>query len=263
MHFFNIYRWANLVADSPQETTRNEWLYKYGAFGRLNGLWFPCTVTGYTTIGEPANVMPIRIATYNQDLYPKTKVNVSDMDVLYCVFNDGESIQRYCFKAVERKMLTSQMLNGALQRSLNTEIVTAPTRLIQQIKDAINNLSKGKIRVVNTQIKDDISVIELPHTANLLENLWNSNDYAVQEISQLLGMSFNPQSGKRTRLVTGELLGDRDITLANRNLIVSRLISASKKFGESVEHISDKIDELDRGLGTGGGVRDIVQTTID
>lgn len=251
---YNIYVWDNLVEDSPQAQTRNQWLFKYGAFARFRGLWFPCKVINYTTIGEPAQVQPIRIATMNQHIYPPGLVNVSALDVLYVVFNDGLSIEMYINKAMARKELTTTMLDSALRRSINTEIITAPKRLIQQIKMALNSLVKGEIRVVDTLHKDDITVINLPQTADVLEKLWNSNDWAMQEVSQLLGLSFNPAHGKKERMVKSELLGDRDITIMNRDMITSRLQKSAKGFNESIEHISNYIDTLDRGLLYKGGI---------
>lgn len=253
---YNIYIWDKLVTDSPQAQTRNQWLYYYGAFARHNGLWFPCTVQNFTTIGEPFQVLPVRIATMNQDLYPHGTVRVSDLDVLYCIFNNGMSIQQYIQSAMNRKELTTTVLDGALIRSLNTEIITAPKRLIQQVKMAVNARFKGDVRVVDTSHKDEISVINLPNTADILEKLWNSNDWAMQEVSQLLGLSFNPAHGKKERMVKSELLGDRDITIMNRDNITSRLQKSAKDFGESVEHISNYIDTLDRGLIYKGGAMD-------
>lgn len=250
---YNIYVWDNLVEDSPQPQTRNQWLYKYGAFARYKGLWFPCKVQNYSTIGEPFQVTPVRVATMNQEIYPHGLVNVTDLDVLYSVFNDGLSIEQYIYVAMSRKELTTKMLDSALLRSINTEIITSPKRLIQQIKMALNTLTKGQIRVVDTVHKDDISVIPLPNTADLLEKLWNSNDWAMQEVSQLLGLSFNPAHGKKERMVKSELLGDRDITLMNRDKISSRLQKSAKEFNESVEHMSNYIDTLDRGLVYKGG----------
>lgn len=253
---YNIYIWDKLVKDSPQAQTRNQWLYKYGAFARFNGLWFPCMVQNYTTIGEPFQVLPIRIATMNQDIYPHGLINVNELDVLYTIFNNGLSIEAYIMDAMDRKALTNRVLDGALRRSLNTEIITAPKKLIQQIKMAMNSMFKGEIRVVDTSLKDDISVIPLPNTVDILEKLWNSNDWAMQEISQLLGLSFNPAHGKKERMVKSELLGDRDITIMNRDNLTSRLKKSSIEFKESVEHISNYIDTLDRGLIYKGGVVD-------
>lgn len=250
---YNIYIWDNLKDDSPQSQTRNQWLYKYGSFARYKGLWFPCTIQMFSTIGEPFQVTPIRIANMNQDIYPSGVVLVSELDVLYSVFNDGLSIEQYISVAMTRKELTNTMLNSALVRSINTEIITAPNRLIQQIKQALNTLSRGQIRIVNTLNKEDISVIPLPNTADLLEKLWNSNDWAMQEISQLIGLSFNPAHGKKERMVKSELLGDRDLTIMNRDKITSRLQKSAKEFKESIEHISNYIDTLDRGLSYKGG----------
>lgn len=251
---YNIYIWDNLKDDSPQSQTRNQWLYKYGAFARYRGLWFPCTVVNYSTIGEPFQVMPIRIATMNQSIYPHGMVRVDELDVLYSVFNDGLSIEQYISVALSRKELTNKMLDSALLRSVNTEIITSPSRLMQQIKQALNSLSRGQVRIINTVNKDDISVIPLPNTADLLEKLWNSNDWAMQEISQLIGLSFNPAHGKKERMVKSELLGDRDLTIMNRDKITTRLQKSAKEFSESIEHISNYIDTLDRGLNYKGGV---------
>src|SRR5690606_35031621 len=116
------------------------------------------------------------------------------------------------------------------------EIISAPTKLIRQIKEAVNRIWKGEIRIVNTHNKDDINVIDLPHTADIIEKLWNSNDWALQEISQLLGITYNPSHGKKERLIQHEVFGDRDITIMNREMLTSRLITSAEKFGEKVYH---------------------------
>jgi len=252
MQLFSLYKWENLVADSPHPQTRNEWLFKYGAFGRLNGLWFPCRISNFSTIGEPATVIPVPIASFNRSIYPSKSVPAADMDVLYTVFANGTSLEAYCYSALYRKNITTKMLDGALARSLNTEIITAPKRLITQIKRAINAVRKNEIRVVDTTIKDSVQIIEIPRTAEILEKLWNSNDYALQELSQVLGISYNPQPHKKSRMITGELLGDRDITIMNREMITSRLQTAAAAFGEKVTHISTFIDTLDRHLSYDG-----------
>lgn len=248
---YYLYNWEDLKPDSPQAQTRNEWLYRYGAFARYNGLWFPCRVMGFTTIGEPAQVLTIPIATMNQSIYPQGAVNAKDLDVLYSVFNDGMSIEVYIQGAQKRKMITNVMLDGALRKSLDTSLITAPTRLMQQIKTAVNKLWKGELHVINNAVKDDINVIELPRTAEILEKLWNSNDWALQEISQLLGISFNPSHGKKERMLQNEMLGDRDLTIMNREKITTRLITSAEKFGEKVSHISTHVDTIDRGLSYG------------
>lgn len=251
---YNIYIWDNLKEDSPQAQTRNKWLFQYGAFARYNGLWFPCKVQNYTTTGEPFSVLPHRIATMNQDVYPSGSVQVSELDVLYSIFNDGMSLENYILPALNRRKITTMMLDSALMRSVNTEIITAPRQLLQQIKNAINSLKRGEVRIVTTKTGEEINMVELPNTSKILEELWNSNDWAMQEISQLLGLSFNPSHGKKERLIQGELMGDRDITIVNRDLIISRLSKSAFEFGEKIEHISNYIDTLDRGLVYKGGV---------
>src|SRR5690606_18674064 len=113
-------------------------------------------------------------------IYPQGMISTKDLDVLYSVFSNGMSIEYYVTEALNRKKLTTKMLDGALIRSLNTELITAPTRLIQQIKQAINRVWKGDIRVINTDNKHDTNVIQLRQTADILVELWNSNDCAMQ-----------------------------------------------------------------------------------
>lgn len=249
--FYYLYKWDKLVPDSPQAQTRNDWLYKYGAFARYRGLWFPCRVMNYNTIGDPAQVLAVPIATFNADLYPRGAVNTSDLDVLYTVFADGRSIESYIQKSIYRKRTTDRMLNGALRRSLNTELLYAPKRLMRQVKKAVNREDKQETFVLELNNKDEIGVIPLPRTIEIVEKLWNSNDWAVQELSQLLGISYNPAHGKKERMLTNELLGDRDLTIMNREMITSRLIHAAEKFGEMVTHISTEIDTVDRNLSYG------------
>lgn len=245
---FYLYKWTDLKEDSPQAQTRNQWLYKYGAFARMNGLWFPCKILRHNTIGEPATLTVIPLATVNMDIYPKGEINVDECEVLYSVFNNGMSIQAYIQRAIARKNITDKMLNAALKRSLNTELLFAPKRLLKDVKRAANREDKEESFVLTTNNKDEIGAIELPLTANIIEKLWNSHDWAMQEISQLLGISYNPAHGKKERMIQNELLGDRDLTIMNREMITSRLITAAKKFGESVTHISTEVDTIDRNL---------------
>lgn len=245
---FYLYKWTDLKEYSPLESTRNQWLYKYGAFARYNGLWFPCKILKHNTIGEPATITAIPIATVNMDIYPRGEIYADDCDVLYSVFINGMSIQAYIQKAMARKNITEKMLNAALKRSLNTELLFAPKRLLKDVKKAANRIDKEESFVLTTNNKDEIGAIELPLTANIIEKLWNSHDWAMQEISQLLGISYNPAHGKKERVIQNELLGDRDLTIMNREMITSRLIHAAKKFGESVTHISTEVDTIDRNL---------------
>jgi hypothetical protein len=248
---FYLYKWDNLKEDSPQEATRNEWLFKYGAFARLNGLWFPCKVVRFSTIGEPATVTAIPIATTNLDIYPHGEINANNLDVLYSVFANGQSIQSYIQRTMYRKNITDRMLNAALKRALNTELLYAPKRLLKDVKKAANREDKDEAFVVTVNNKDEIGSIELPRTIDIVEKLWNSNDWAIQELSQLLGISYNPAHGKKERMLQNELLGDRDLTVMNREKITSRLINAANKFGEYVTHISTEIDTIDRQLSYG------------
>lgn len=248
---FYLYKWSNLVPDSPQEQTRNEWLYKYGAFARLDRLWFPCNIVRYNTIGEPATVTVRPLATVNMDIYPRGEINANNLDVLYSVFANGMSIQTYIQKAMYRKKVTDRMLNAALKRSLNTELLYAPKRLLRDVKKAANREDKEESFVLTTNNKDEIGAIQLPRTIDIVEKLWNSNDWALQELSQLLGISYNPAHGKKERMLENELLGDRDLTVMNREMITSRLITAAAKFNETVSHISTEIDTVDRNLSYG------------
>lgn len=248
---FYLYKWTNLKEDSPQEQTRNDWLFKYGAFARLNGLWFPCKIVRHSTIGEPATVTAIPLATVNMDIYPKGEINANKLEILYSVFANGMSIQAYIQKAMYRKHITDRMLNAALKRSLNTELLFAPKRLLKDVKKAANREDKDESFVLTTNNKDEIGAVQLPRTIEIVEKLWNSNDWAIQELSQLLGISYNPAHGKKERMLQNELLGDRDLTVMNREMITSRLINAAQKFGEIISHISTEIDTVDRQLSYG------------
>lgn len=245
---FYLYKWGNMKEHSPQEQTRNEWLYKYGAFARMAGLWFPCKIVRFSTIGEPSTITAIPLATVNMDVYPKGEINVDNCEVLYSIFANGMSIQAYIQKTMYRKNITDRMLNAALKRSLNTDLLFAPKRLLKDVKKAANRQDKEETFVLTVNNKDEIGAIELPSTIDIVEKLWNSNDWAVQELSQLLGISYNPAQGKKERMLSTELLGDRDLTVMNREMITSRLINAAQKFGEVVSHISTEIDTVDRQL---------------
>lgn len=248
MLFDYLYEWRNLEEDSPLEDVRNQWLYFYGSFARKDGLWFPCTVNQINTIGGGQTVTPIIIGTADMGMYPQGMQNVDSLDVLYSVFPDGRSIRDYIKISLDRKEVTDRMLNGALERSLSTEILYAPKRLMNLLKKVTNRGSKTESYVMDDVEKDKIGAIPLPQTADIIEKLWNSNDWAIQEISQLLGISYNPAHGKKERMLQNELLGDRDLTLMNRRKVTMRLISAAKKFGEEVTHISTAIDVVDRDL---------------
>lgn len=245
---FYLYKWSNLKEDSPQEATRNEWLYKYGAFARRNGLWFPCKVIRYSTIGEPATITAIPLAVINQSIYPSGEISVESCEVLYSVFSSGMSIQAYIQKGLAMDRITERMLFGALKRSLNTDLLFAPKRLMKDVKRAANREDKDESYVLTVNNKDEIGSIELPRTVDIIEKLWNSKDWAKQELSQMLGITYNPSQGKKERMISSELLGDRDLTVMNREMITSRLITAATRFGENVVHISTEIDSIDRQL---------------
>jgi hypothetical protein len=252
---FYLYDWSNLKPNSPKEDVRNNWLYHYGSFARVNGVWFPCNILTYTTIGEPASISVIPLASENMSVYPKGTVQANEIEVLYSCFPDGTSIKTYIEKAMRRKRVTDNMLDSALARSLNTEILYSPKRLMASIKKAVNRWDKREAYVVETNAKEDIGVVPLPRTIDIVEKLWNSNDWALQEISQLLGISYNPAHGKKERMLENELLGDRDLTVMNRKRLTSRLVSAAEEFGETVSHISTEIDTYDRMLPYGSGGR--------
>lgn len=259
--FYNLWKWRNLKENSPHEQTRNQWLYKYGAFARRQGLWFPCRVLKLSTTGEPATISAIPIAQNNLDIYPKGEIPAGECEVIYSVFNDGMSIQAYISQAIGRIRLTNRMLNAGIKRALNTELLYAPKRLLNEVKRAANREDKTETFVLTSNNKDEIGTIELPRTIDIVEKLWDSHDWAVQELCQLLGISYNPSHGKKERLIQHELLGDRDMTIMNREMITSRLRTAAEKFGESVVHISTEIDVIDRQLRYGnaemeGGAED-------
>lgn len=245
---FYLYKWSNLKDNSPSEQVRNEWLNKWGAFALKNGVWFPCKVLRYNVIGEPATVAAIPQATVNMDIYPQGEINAYDLDVLYSPFTNGMSIQAYIQKAMRRRGLTNRLLDAAIRRSLDTTLLYAPKRLVRDVKKAANREDKSEAFVLETNMKDEIGAIELPRTIDIVEKLWNSNDWALQEVSQMLGISYNPSQGKKERMLTTELLGDRDLTVMNREMLTNRLITAAEKFGEFVTHISTEIDTIDRQL---------------
>lgn len=248
---FYLYKWGNLKEDSPQEATRNEWLYKYGAFARRSGVWFPCKVLKHSSIGEPAIITVLPLATVNMDIYPNGEITVESCEVFYSVFANGMSIQAYIHKGLAMERITDKMLFGALKRSLNTELLYAPKRLLKDVKRASNREDKDESFVVTVNQKDEIGSIPLPRTIDIIENLWNSKDWAKQELSQMLGITYNPSQGKKERMISSEMLGDRDLTIMNREMITSRLINSSIKFGETVTHISTEIDTIDRQLSYG------------
>lgn len=248
---FYLYKWGQLKKDSPQEATRNEWLYKYGAFARMSGIWFPCKVLRFSTIGEPAIITVVPMATIHMDIYPKGEILVADCEVFYSVFANGMSIQAYINKGLAMERITDRMLFGALKRSLNTELLYAPKRLLKDVKRAANREDKEEAFVLTVNNKDEIGSIELPRTTDIIEKLWNSKDWARQELSQMLGISYNPAQGKKERMIQQEMLGDRDLTIMNREMITSRLINAATDFGETVTHISTEIDTIDRQLSYG------------
>lgn len=161
---------------------------------------------------------------------------------MYC---SGE----FCRETINQ--IDEQMLHAALYRSLDTMLLYAPKRMIRDVKRAANRQDKEEAFVLTVNNKDEIGAIELPRTIDIVEKLWNSNDWAIQELSQMLGISYNPAHGKKERVLTNELLGDRDLTIMNREMLTSRLITAAQKFGETVTHISTEIDTIDRNLSYG------------
>lgn len=259
--FYNLWKWRDLKPNSPVEQTRNQWLYKYGAFALLNGLWFPCKVLKLSTIGEPATISAIPIAQNNLDIYPRGEILAEGCDVIYSVFNNGMSVQAYISQAIGRIRLTDRMLNAAIKRSLNTELLYAPKRMLREVKRAANREDKEEAFVLETNNREEIGSIELPRTIEIVEKLWDSHDWAVQELSQLLGISYNPAHGKKERMIQNELLGDRDLTVMNREMITNRLKVAAEKFGETVMHISTEIDTIDRHLSY--GAEEVKEVDID
>lgn len=250
---FYLYKWVNLKEDSPHEATRNEWLYKYGAFARRAGLWFPCKVSRISTIGEPATITAIPLSVVSSDVYPQGEIPLNECEVYYSVFGNGMSIQTYIHKGLAMERVTDKMLFAALKRSLNTELLYAPKRLMKDVKKAANREDKIEQFVLPTNNKDEVGSIALPRTVDIIEKLWNSKDWAKQELSQMLGITYNPSQGKKERMISSEMLGDRDLTIMNREMITSRLIKAAEKFGEKVSHISTEIDTIDRQLAYGTG----------
>lgn len=248
---YSLYKWSNLKPDSPQGQTRNQWLYQYGAFARKDGRWFPCKVLQLNMLGNPATLTAVPIGTFNVDLYPQGQILATDCEVIYSIFGNGMSLFAHVRSAMRRKTITDTMLDAALKRSLNTELLHAPKKLMGEVKKAANRANKEEQFVINSSSKDEIGVIQLPRTIEIVEKLWNSNDWAIQEVSQLLGISYNPAHGKKERMISNELLGDRDLTIMNREMITERLITAAEAFGETVVHISTEIDAQDRQLSYG------------
>lgn len=265
---YSIYKWSNLKPNSPRGQTRNQWLYKYGAFASYRGLWFPCTVVANNMFGEPAVISPINDVGYSTlykdlNLIPATQLAVADLDVLYTVFNNGLSISTYVFDAVKLSEITKVNLKGAVQRSLHTDLIVAPKKIMAQVKESINKLWKGERHVINGDgmTANEIVKIDLPNTSDMLEKLWNSHDWAKQEICEILGISYNPSQGKKERLLVDEIQGDRDLTIMNRLRVVERLEEDAESFGETVQHISDYVKETHE-----GGYRDgenIIQRTSE
>lgn len=245
---FYLYKWKNLIKDSPDESVRNEWLYHYGAFARKNGVWFPCKVIRFNTIGNPAIITVIPLATVNMDLYPTGEILVDSCEHFYSVFPNGMAIKTYIQKGLTLEHITDRQLFSALKRSLNTELLYAPKRLTKDVKRAVNRENKHETFVINVNNKDEIGAIELPRTVDIIEKLWNSKDWARQELSQMLGITYNPAHGKKERMISSEMLGDRDITVMNRERLTNRLINAATQYGETVIHISSEIDLIDREL---------------
>ena len=205
-------------------------------------MWYPCTCQGITTVGEPAWVLPFDGNTVKRELF-ESKVATQNLQAFYSIFPNGLPLRLYIAEAVGRKTKTQYALDGAIARSLNTEIITAPQKLIQQIKQAINALfNKEQIRVVSPQIGDEINVIKIPHTAELLSPLWDSYDFSIQEICLLLGIPYNPSQGKKERLVVAEAVADGTLVRSYRNYLTNRLQMQAEKNGESVSHISDNFE---------------------
>lgn len=248
LKFQSIYKWSNLKKNSPRSHTRNEWLFKYGCFVHYKGFWFPCRVLNLNSYGEPTILQGVyeyhNVNDFaNFDLLPREPIYASDCDVVYTVFNKGISIHKYIYDELKLIKKTSEIVDNAVERSLHTEIVTTSPNLMKSVKKILNTSKKGERYVVEQKSEVDvIDTIPLQNTSDILEKLWNSKDWAKQELYELLGISYNPAQGKKERALVDEINGDRDITIINRAYITDRLIETAEEYDEKVIHMSDFIE---------------------
>lgn len=251
-NFIQLFEFTNKEKGMPANTTLNRWLWVFGAFCKYNGIWFACKVVRWTIEEKPATVMPyLNMGTDISEMIQNMNMNeipVSKLEALYTVFPLGIPVTTYIDKFMQRETKTYQIMDSAINRSLETALIQTKPRFGAKIKRALDSLRKGEWFVLESdsaiQMGGKVAeVVPIPNTAILLEPLQNSHDWSHQILLTKLGFSFNPE--KRERLIQSELLVQTQEIRANRIMLTSLISEQADEFGNfQVEHIVDYMDRI-------------------
>lgn len=251
-NYIQLFEFTEKEDGMPANTTLNRWLWLFGAFCKYNGIWMACKIVRWTIEEKPATVMPyLNMGTDISEMIQNMNMNeipVGKLEALYTALPLGIPITTYIEKYASRETKTYQIMDSAITRSLETALIQTKPRFGSKIKKALDSIRKGEWFVIESDTGLSISgdlmkVVNLPNTANLLDQLQNSHDWSHQILLTKLGFSFNPE--KRERLIQSELLVQTQEIRANRIMLTSLLIEQSEQYRNfKIEHIVDYMDRL-------------------
>lgn len=245
-NFIEFLHWENIDPQGPSSTTRNRWLWMFGAFAKYRGIWFPCNIAQWNVMEQPLVITVIR--TTGSELYSSlitdmvgNTIPVDELEALYTVFPIGYPIVKYVSDVMPRIQNARDRIDDAIARSLETGIMKAPRRYSKPLKRALNMIRKGLWYVVEGQPSEleQIAVVPVPDTTSKLEPLWNSYDWSRQELYLKMGFAFNPE--KRERMIASEMEAQTEIIKSNRIMLTNMLKTqaAENGLGERVEHMCE------------------------
>jgi len=244
-HYKELFRWENLEPGSPNQTTRNRWLWQFGCFAKYNGIWFPCMVVAWSLQEDPLTVSVV--VNSGSDVYTAevlsllpTHLQVSELEFFYSVFPLGMPVRLYIAEDLPRIATARKVIDDAVERSLETALIISPTRWVSKLKQALNFIRRGEWYVVDGSSIDieKVKVLDLPNTTERLERLWESYDWATQQMYIKLGFAFNPE--KRERMIQAEMIAQTQVIRSNRDMLTQNLIRQAEAQGnEKVLHIVD------------------------
>lgn len=262
-HFIGLYKWDNLIENSPSSSTRNMWLYEWGCFGKYKTMWIPLLPMNWNFEMQPVAFALAPITTDPQQIEEFTKlfpnpIRIEDLDYVYWALPRAISIKHYISDLTPLSNVTKQLLTNATHRSLANVLITAPMGFGKQIKNALTSLVPKKNKKQETTVSrldevagvyiiegtkinlETVNTIEVPTTIDYLGKLWESHDWAKQEIWTKLGLAYNPE--KRERMIQDEMQAQNQTIRANRDFLTDSLKTQAEKYGEKVSHIADHIE---------------------
>lgn len=273
--YIELYKWENMEEGSATQTVRNNWLWLFGSFGKMHGVYFPCRVVKWNIQMEPVVVTPLLnqgSTAYDlmvRQILPQF-IMVEKLDRFYYALPVGQDIRHYAmgfgdpklqrYNTVQRMVRTKASIDQAINRSLDTGVVKAPRRFGKAIKRALDTLRRGEYYVLegsNLEL-NDISIVDMPDTTDKLSRLWETYDWSEQEYLIRLGFAFNPE--KRERMIVSEMQAHSQVISANRELLTETLRPIAEKYGEKVMHMGSYVEEEFRDMNaiTPNGNRDTV-----